>query len=350
MISPDLIAHHSQGKTQIFFMNLDTTRFGEETYFLVDSAVCTIADFPSDRTAFIDVSEENKNLEEVSRLSDSLNALGMNRHSSLVVVGGGVTQDLGTILSYLYMRGIRWSFVPTTTNSMLDSCIGGKSAINTLKRKNLLGNFYPPVEIFIDTRIVATLSHSDYYGGILEGVKIIYATKREKIKNFIETLRAFDFAVSDEIVRESLSAKIEVIERDEFDKGPRLLLNYGHTFGHALESASAYKIPHGIAIGIGMIAANSFAGHEVDDLRELNRFIIELLLRAGIQNHIRSVDIDWSIFEKAIASDKKHTRDQYCLILPNSEGELHLSFIEKSTHCLTSLTEVTRQTMESLSG
>lgn len=209
-----------------------------------------------------DAREENKTLEQASAIVKwIIDNSAAKKNVNYVSVGGGITQDVsGFVASTLY-RGVPWTFVPTTLLAQCDSCIGGKTSINFGHAKNLLGTFYPPREVHINADFVNTLSALDRQSGFGEVAKFLLMDAYEsdfdisKVRAKLEAAEANTNAVAS-IVSNSLQVKRNFMENDEFDRGRRNLLNYGHCFGHALEAASDYYVPHGVAVAIGMAFAN----------------------------------------------------------------------------------------------
>jgi len=278
-----------------------------------------------DKGFFLNVKEELKTLETCASIIGFLAENGCNKKDSIGVLGGGFSQDIGTLVSSLYMRGVRWSFYPTTLMAMMDSCIGGKSSINVAGKKNLAGNFYPPNNIDIFTGFINSLNRVEIASGLLEAIKICFANSKTSFeiinRELANTLAGdsndFDY---ERLIAHSLQSKKWFLESDEFDQNERQLLNFGHTFGHALESATEYMIPHGIAIGYGMLAAIDFLG----DLHQKEVSALVGLVR-GILNFsefgLRGVTpIDYEKFCAAFDSDKKHSGTEYRLILPGVSG------------------------------
>ena len=315
---------HDRGKYEIRFAKFESHQFFERDFLIVDSGLSNLDLSGSPRSMWFSSSEEGKTLGSVSMLADWLFKEGATRESRLVAVGGGVVQDVATLTSSLYMRGIEWIYFPTTTNSMMDSCVGGKSAINTVENKNLIGNFYPPSEVTIDSAFLETLGTVDYLGGILEGLKIIYAVTPERIGDFVDTLFETDFFVSEDAIRQCLDAKIRVVEEDEFDNGVRRLLNYGHTFGHALEAATNFRTPHGIAVGLGMLAANSLSAEPNSQALAMSHFVRSTLDKLPAASIPSIGEVDWEIFERSFLMDKKHSSDFLRIIAPSRTGRLEV--------------------------
>lgn len=221
---------------------------------------------------------------------------------------------------------------------MLDSCVGGKSAINTKKAKNLVGNFYPPSEVHVDSELLETLGKVDYFGGLLEGLKILFASEASQAHSFIEELKSQDYFLTDDLILKSLSAKARIVEEDEFDNGKRLLLNFGHTFGHALESATGFRTPHGVAVGLGMLAANSLAEAHRPEIERLNAAVVEILRQVPPASLPSSAEVDWATFQTSILADKKHTSEHLRFIAPLASGELGVLEMSKSPESLKRVT------------
>ncbi len=202
--------------------------------------------------------ENTKTLDGGKALIEGLVARGFRRNQRIIAIGGGVVQDVvGFSASVLY-RGVEWVFFPTTLLAQADSCIGSKTSINLASRKNLVGTFYPPRAIYLDQRFLETLSVDDIKSGIGEMFHFyLYADSpyfNRLISNYQTLLK--NRKLLSPYIRESLAIKKAVVEADEFDRGERNKFNYGHTFGHALESATNYGIKHGQAVTVGMDLAN----------------------------------------------------------------------------------------------
>jgi 3-dehydroquinate synthase len=230
----------------------------EETVVIADSKLDHVSKLFGNRVIKVEASEAHKNLATCESVIQQMKTLGCNRDTTVVAIGGGFVQDIATLVSALYMRGVSWTYIPTTLMAMMDSCIGGKSSINVANAKNLIGNFYPPMEILIDLAFVASLDDVAIASGLSEGVKICYAkgpSSFAKFCSYRQEIRDYSSPLGAEFVAHILNAKKWFVETDEFDQGPRKLLNFGHTFGHALESATEFSVPHGIAVGVGVIAA-----------------------------------------------------------------------------------------------
>ncbi len=214
---------------------------------------------PESKVVVVPVSEERKNLKSVEELYDRFMDLSARKNLTLISFGGGILQDITGFVATTLYRGIKWIFVPTTLLAQADSCIGSKTSLNYKRFKNLVGTFYPPSEIYIYAPFLATLTDVDFLSGLGEVVKLHIMGGRKTTDKLIEMLPGIINREPERLmtcVKTSLNIKKSYMEGDEFDIGRRNLLNFGHCFGHALETVSNYAIPHGQAIIIGMLFAN----------------------------------------------------------------------------------------------
>ena len=272
------------------------------THFIVDRNVIEPGMLPN--CVVIDATEENKSYENIGPVIEQLLALQLKRDSVLVAVGGGITQDITCFIATTFMRGLNWKFVPTTLLAQADSCIGSKSSINFGKTKNLLGSFTPPNEIVISSNWLSTLEEKDINSGIGEIIKL-YIIDGQDVR-YDEIRNDLDAAVFN-----SLLIKKRFIEKDEFDKSVRQILNYGHCFGHAIESVTDFAIPHGIAVSMGMAVANQLAAQQ--GLVSHDEY--SALLYDNYKDYAR-VNIDGQGVLSALTKDKKNTSSKINIILP----------------------------------
>jgi 3-dehydroquinate synthase len=238
-----------------------------DAVFLIDRQVATLYAEPlapilkGQPHLLLDATEEEKTLDGVGRVVCFLQQRNCTRQSVVVAIGGGIIQDLATFSSHIYYRGIRWVFVPTTLLSMSDSCIGAKCGINLGEFKNQLGVFQSPSRVIIATPFIDTLSDRDVASGYGEILKLMLTGSR----GLFDKLRAATDSGGlrnpslPELIRDSLVVKKRVIEEDEHETDLRRILNYGHTFAHALESLTEHEVPHGIAVAFGTDLVNSIA-------------------------------------------------------------------------------------------
>jgi 3-dehydroquinate synthase len=264
------------------------------------------------------IDEERKTFDTVSWLYDRLLERGLRRNGTVVSVGGGITQDLSGFAASTLYRGVRWVYAPTTLLAQADSCIGGKTSLNYGAFKNILGTMYPPERIVVDPRFLDTLSRDDFYSGLGEVVKLHVLGGEfpvRRLQGAMDALVARDAHAVADAVTESLRIKLPYIEEDEFDRGRRNLLNYGHCFGHALEAATAFAVPHGQAVVIGMLLAETVAER---------RGLASAAFRAELENRlllpvlVARPRLDTSGRERVIEAmrhDKKRTAAGLALVM-----------------------------------
>jgi len=270
----------------------------------------------------IKATEEQKSYTALTPIIDNVISNQFRRGNRLIAIGGGITQDMTAFIASILYRGVEWIFFPTTLLAQADSCIGGKTSINIGEFKNQLGNFYPPTKIFIISEFMKTLPELDFKSGMGEMLHF-YLVSGEGDFEFYQDCynRAFtDEKILLELVKRNLEIKKRFIERDEFDHGERLVLNYGHSFGHAIESLTNYTIPHGIAVSYGMDMANFISvklGFIQEDVRLEVRGQLEKIW-AGTS--LNSLDVD--DFEKVLSRDKKNIGNTYQLILTKGYGKM----------------------------
>ncbi len=213
-----------------------------------------------------DDAEEAKNLQTVEKISRALVRTGADRKALLVAVGGGVVGDVVGFAAASYLRGVQLVQVPTTLVAQVDSAVGGKTGVNLPEGKNLVGAFYPPRLVLVDPKALGTLPDREFRSGLAEVIK--YGVIADpKLFAFLESgMDAFlrrDARALEHVIRRSIEIKARVVGKDERESGLREILNFGHTFGHALESATRYRrFQHGEAVAWGMMCAG-LLGHEV---------------------------------------------------------------------------------------
>lgn len=293
-----------------------------------------------DKVIALAATEDQKSLERMPEVILALRSFKANRGSHIVAIGGGVIQDIATFVCSVYMRGIRWSYMPTTMLGMADSCIGGKSSINVGGLKNLIGNIYPPYEVVVDTDFVTTLDAGQTLGGLVEAAKICFARGYEEFCAYEKLQPGFPLSpdCAETLMLCSLMVKRWFIEVDEHDKKERLLLNYGHTFGHAVEAATGFGIAHGLAVGMGVIAANVVAfksgwltSQGDKTAKHMCQHMAKMIDSAACsQLPLISLDKVLDKFE----SDKKHLTDSYRIVAPQGDGTLALVTLPKTHESL----------------
>jgi 3-dehydroquinate synthase len=331
-VSSDLEINSYKGTYSVSFYDSllsDVTLFlGEDRHYLVDSNIAKL--YPKQlspilqhqNTILIDATEENKSLNNIIPIFERLVSQKIRRSHKLLAIGGGVVQDITCFIASTLLRGVPWEFIPTTLLSQADSCIGSKSSINLSNAKNILGTFNPPDKIFICIDFLDSLHKRDILSGMGEILKV-HAI--DSSVAFDMLAKNYDKAIANQnvlldYIGGALRIKKAYIEIDEFDCGPRLIFNYGHSFGHAIESATNYAIPHGIAVSMGMDMANRIA-----TLRNLLPEREYLRMHSTLSKNyddFRNFNIPLDKMVNALLKDKKNTTKNLVLILPVGSDSL----------------------------
>ena len=294
--------------------------------YILKSGLLNFEIFQKIPTYGLDASEQSKKFVELDGVLEWMSKSGLNRKSRLLAIGGGVVQDIATFTAAIYHRGVDWTYVPTTLLAQSDSCIGGKCGINLENSKNQIGVVYPPNAIYVVDEFLDTLNSRDVVSGLGEILKMSLTGENhfwQEMKNFLDGGQI----TRGEIVTLSLSAKKVIIEVDEFETDLRRILNYGHTFGHAIESVSNYQIPHGIAVLLGMKVI-----HKLGISWGVTKEVIASEVDTYISKILENVDIPLNfdrdqVYEK-IRHDKKIRNGVMTFVVLDSPGKLLL--IEKS--------------------
>ena len=300
----------------------------EKIYKLYEAEIKPVIDYG--RFILIDANERNKSLEKFPDYISSLMGQQMTRDQTLISIGGGIVQDITCFIASTLMRGVSWKFIPTTLLAQSDSCIGSKSSINSGDIKNILGTFNPPKEILLNVHFLETLAADDILSGVGEMIKVHAIDSPESFdrisSKYEELLREPN--LMREFIFQSLLIKKKIIEIDEFDMKERNVMNYGHSFGHAIESATSFSIPHGIAVTIGMDMAN-FVSMKLQNTTEDNFLRMhDVLMKNSIVARKTFIDSDRLI--EALYKDKKNTKTKLRLILPDMKGRIKIGLYEKS--------------------
>jgi len=305
------------GQYSVKFYNQvsDIQEFIQDGIVIVDSKVYELyKDYLPVDSILFDCIEQNKTLDGSVTIFRELIKRKIKSNGKVIAIGGGILQDVVGFVCSTYCRGIQYDLVPTTLLSQCDSCIGGKTSINFESVKNILGTFYPPNNILICPEFIKTLTNEDQLSGMGELIKFnILKNTIGNIKNNIDLIS---------MIYDGLSYKASIIQIDEFDKKERKFLNFGHTFGHALESTSDYNIPHGTAVLFGILIANkvsNFLG-----LLSLNK---ESELFDLIYPYIKhqKIEEDWFNFDNLISiikHDKKNTGTINMVLLTDKDPKI----------------------------
>lgn len=278
----------------VHFTN-DPVKLAEGDFVIVDSKLkYHIGDYPFFYE--IDAQEKNKTIDTVMNIINSIST----NPTRIVVIGGGLTQDIGAFVSTIFNRGVEWVYYPTTLLAMADSCIGGKSSLNSEHVKNKIGTFSCPSNVYINTQFLDTLDKTAIQSGYGEIIKLCAIGG---------ALHMYEKLSVTQLIKLSLIIKRSVIEIDQFDKGIRRALNYGHTIGHALEILTDYKVPHGIAVIYGMLAVNKLFGHTDRVFEKICRDVL---------GDTKYSAVDVSNIKFLLLSDKKASNNAVTFIVPRN--------------------------------
>lgn len=264
--------------------------------------------------------EAQKNLKTYGEISEFLLEKGIYRSATLIAIGGGATTDLAGYVASTILRGVEWIAVPTTLLAQVDGSIGGKVAINTNQGKNLLGSFHNPKMVYLCYDFLSTLPEIEMLSG--KGEILKYGFLSTKISDLI-----LNHAELEVIIFECAKFKAEVVERDFKETGDRILLNLGHTLGHAFESS--LKIPHGVAVAMG-IHYLMLLFSQTEELKTWNQLAVSLAMPLGhLQlSHYPSFSIE--ALKKYLTQDKKKDQDQIKLVMVKSVGHCETQSVKLS--------------------
>ena len=277
----------------------------------------------------IPAGEQSKSFAELERLSNAILETGIDRQTTLIALGGGVVGDLGGFLASILLRGIPFIQIPTTLLAMVDSSVGGKTAINSPVGKNLIGAFYQPQLVLADIALLTTLPARQMQAGYAEIVKYGLINDRDFFDWLKENITRPEDASTEQLstmVARSCQHKAQIVSADEKEKGARALLNLGHTFGHALEAEMGYSnaLLHGEAVAIGMVMAFAFSAQygsvEVEDVASIKA----ALRNANLPIHpgeIKGFDAGPEALINHMRKDKKVNAGAMVFILAHAIGE-----------------------------
>ncbi len=270
--------------------------------------------------------EGSKRLGQAEALHEALLAEGLDRKSAVVALGGGVTGDLAGFVAATFLRGIPFVQVPTSLLAMVDSSSGGKTGVNLRTGKNLVGAFHQPARVLADIATLRTLPEAEFLSGMAEVVKhgvIRDAAYFALVEGRIDAILALDPEALEAVVAGSCRIKGAVVSEDEREEsGVRALLNLGHTFGHAYEAASGYRMRHGEAVAAGMVAACHLAEALGLAGAEVRKRLTALLARIGLP--VTAPPFDAETLLETMRGDKKRERGRHRFVLPRAIGEAEL--------------------------
>jgi len=267
-----------------------------------------------------------KTLESAHWLYKELARAGVERDTPMLALGGGVIGDLAGFVAATYLRGLPFFQVPTTLLAQVDSSIGGKVAVNLEDLKNMVGFFYPPQAVISDTDTLQTLPPAVYTAGLAEVIKCALIADEKLLaylEDHLEKIKQRDSAVLEEVIFQTARIKAAIVSRDERETSERALLNFGHTIGHAVETASGLAVSHGEAVAMGMVAAGRLS-HRMGYLREAEvERLADLIRRAGLPTAVPPLNREKLI--EALSHDKKRRDRALRFILLHALGKGFIS-------------------------
>ncbi len=276
--------------------------------------------------AVIPAGESSKSLDQAKGLFDHALVAKLDRSSVVVALGGGVVGDLAGFVAATYLRGVKLLQLPTSLLAMVDSSVGGKTAVNLPQGKNLVGVFHQPIEVTIDLTTLSTLPDREYISGIAEIIKygVIWDSELfEMLEKSVKPLLERDYDVLEQVVGRCCEIKAEVVGMDERESGVRAVLNYGHTLGHAIENICGYgELLHGEAIAIGMAYAGDVSAKSkgFSESARVKKMMANYGLPIGRSDLPASVT--WDALRVAMSADKKAHRAVPTFVLANSIGSV----------------------------
>jgi len=276
--------------------------------------------------------EENKTLKTYEMIMHFLILNEIGRNDILIALGGGVTGDLAGFAAATYMRGIRFIMMPTTLLAMVDSSVGGKTAVDMQEGKNLVGAFHQPIAVFADIDYLATLDEYVLMQGMAEAIKTGIIRGRDLLDIISKYLDLRRSDMLEDIIMMSVDTKGLYVSEDEYDLGKRKILNLGHTLGHAIERRTKYMIPHGEAVAIGinrmLEESEKRAGLSSDDKNLIKNILIKTGLRLEIPDNISAESL-----MDAILLDKKTNNDKIDIIMIRGIGDCFVERIAVDDFC-----------------
>jgi 3-dehydroquinate synthase len=269
--------------------------------------------------------EAHKTLDTVRGLWESFVELGLDRKSAILALGGGVVGDQAGFAAATYMRGVPWIAVPTSLLAMLDAAIGGKTAFDLPQGKNLIGAFHAPRLVLVDPSFLATLPVAELRSGLAEAVKCgviadprlfhLMSSGPDRVKRSLQ-----------EVICRAIAVKVEVVESDPYETGLRAALNFGHTVGHALETASSFTIRHGDAVSIGMVAEARLAERLGIARPDLCNRIAAVLARLDLPVELQDGMSAGEVL-RAMRMDKKRASGEIRFALPSDIGKMEVGVV-----------------------
>jgi len=269
--------------------------------------------------------EQSKTFEQAGTICDQMIAAGLDRRSFVIGLGGGVVGDISGFVAAIFGRGIPHVQIPTTLLAMVDSSIGGKTGVNTSAGKNLIGAFHHPALVIDDVDVLKTLPQREFNQGFAEIIKHAIIADAGMFSH-LENERASDALALQALIRRNIEIKASIVARDEFDRtGERVLLNFGHTIGHAIERAGDYQtFLHGEAISLGIVAASAVSVKRAGLPQDQRDAIVDLLRTFELPTQLPANFPRKEIFE-ALKFDKKFERGEIRFVVTSKIGSAYLS-------------------------
>jgi 3-dehydroquinate synthase len=334
----DFSVESFKGKYQVEFTNVEkglSEVLESGDVIVVDSNVLKL--YPkirnlADSTNIIEVNanERAKTYDNIGVLMERIISFGFSKNNRIIAIGGGVVQDICSFSSSVMFRGIDWIFFPTNLLTQCDSCIGSKTSVNLGDFKNQLGGFHPPKHIYIDFGFIDTIGEREISSGLGEMMHYFLNEKDADLFAIEKDIAAAyrDRKTLGKLIQASLLIKRKMVEIDEFDQGPRNIFNYGHTFGHAIESCTKYAVPHGIAVAYGIDLAN---------LISVRKGLIDMSLRNQIRTILSEIwsktplpEMSIEEYYDALSRDKKNVGSQTKVILTKGLGSMFKTTLENT--------------------
>jgi 3-dehydroquinate synthase len=271
----------------------------------------------------IPAGEESKSIEHVVKLYDLVLPLKLDRQTPLLALGGGVIGDITGFVAATVLRGVPFAQVPTTLLAMVDASVGGKTGVNHAAGKNMIGSFHQPIAVFVDPDVLRTLPPREMRGGLAECIKheiIRDAEGFAQLEANIARALSLDLDYLADLIAHNVAIKAKIVTSDPLEKGERAHLNFGHTFGHAIETVSKYSYSHGECVALGMTAAAKLA-RELSMIDEPSRGrIVKLIAATGLPT--AGLTLDPNVIIDAMAFDKKVRAGRIRFILPDRIGHV----------------------------
>lgn len=288
--------------------------------------------------------ESSKRLKSIDEIITKMLEIGLEREALVLAFGGGVIGDIAGFAASVYKRGVPYVQIPTTLLAQVDSGIGGKTGVNHVLGKNMIGTFHQPKFVWCDLRLLKTLHRREIICGLGEVIK--YGVTKDKslfdfVEENLEQILGLDMVVLEEVVQRCSRIKAEIVAKDELERGLRMILNFGHTMGHALEAALNYKkISHGQAVLLGMVAESKIAL----DTKILNREdfsrIENLVQRINMEIPTRNLEAETLL--QFMRADKKIREGKLSVVLPRRIGEVVLTRDIEEESIISAINYITR--------